>query len=82
MKIKQADYDKLKEALDGFIDNNLDKIKAHKALKLGKDIDMRFRWDLLNGSGFLNTCRLDYLNDSHIDTALKHYVDNREDLNE
>jgi len=82
MKIKQADYDKLKAALDTFIETiGIETIKAHKAKKLGKDVDMRFRWDLLNGSGF-NVCQFyGYLNDTHIDTALKHYVDGRKDLN-
>jgi hypothetical protein len=82
MKIKQADYDKLKAALDTFIETvGIATIRAHKAKRLGKDIDMRFRWDLLNGSGFLNICQLNYLNDSHIDTALKHYVAGRKDIN-
>jgi len=83
MKIKQADYNKMAAALDDFITViGIEKIKEYRAQKLGKDTDMRFRWDLLNGSKF-NICPFySYLNDNHIDTALKHYIDGRKDINE
>lgn len=46
-----------------------------------KDVNMRYRWDLLwlgirnNGNtGFLNEVLYSYLDDSHIDSALKYIV--------
>ena len=54
-----------------------DQVLAHKELCLGKDQPMRFRWDLLYAAK-LSTWICDnlysYLNDSHIDTALKSIV--------
>ena len=67
-----------------------EKIIAHKKLGLGKDKDMRFRWDLFSfsgirlgdGKGMSGDIDLyAYMNDLHIDTALKAYVDARPNFN-
>jgi len=81
MKLSVEDYNKLKTALDNIVNNHLHEILEHKAKKLGKDVDMRFRWDLLHASKFDVRYMYDYLNDNHIDTALTHYVKNNSLLN-
>ena len=49
----------------------------HKSKELGKDKDMRFRWDLFIAaklSTFASDELYQYLNDDHIDTALKSVI--------
>jgi hypothetical protein len=77
MKITPEHYSTLKSIIGSF---NREQVLAHKALKLGKDPEMRFRWDLFTfamRSGTGNITINDfyrYANDSHIDTALKRIV--------
>ena len=78
MKITEQDKKRLFSLLDARLaEIGVEKIKSHRANRLGKDIEMRFRWDLLNASKIdLTSLGLyDYLHDSHIDTALKQYVE-------
>lgn len=78
MKIQKDHFDillqaakKVKEAYPEFTLENYIKNK------IGKDHEMRFRWDLLYGSKkflpehFVCDVLYKYLNDTHIDTALK-----------
>jgi hypothetical protein len=82
MKIKEADYKQIEAAIDAAIEKmGIDKIRAYRAQKLGKDIEMRFRWDLLHFSGLNVVPFYNYLNDNHLDTALKQYVNSRPALN-
>ena len=72
MKITQADYDALKQSLTSLVPQ----AKAHREYIIAegksKDIERRLRWDMLNASGYDVLRRLyAYLNDSHIDTALR-----------
>ena len=89
MKIKNEDYLKMSNYLDSAIDHvGVEKVRAHRALGLGKDKGLRFAFDL-----WALVCRFDsealkwqcgklygYLNDAHIATALKHYVKTRIDI--
>jgi len=87
VKITKEDKDYLYKRLDETIENiGLDKILDHKNLMLGKDHNMRFRWDLFHlaeiriGDGIGVHGELDlysYMNDNHIDTVLKRYVKDR-----
>lgn len=81
MKILEADYSLMKKAIDDFIEKaGIETVLTHRAQKLGKDIEKRFRWDLLHASCFDVTPLYRYMNDEHIDSALKHYVKNNEFL--
>lgn len=74
MKITKDHYQTMKNAIDAL---PRDQIATHKALKLGKDIDMRFRWDLFSAAklhSFASDKLYQYANDTHIDTALKSIV--------
>ena len=77
MKMSKEDYTLLKESIDKSIERiGINSVLKYKSLKLGNDVEKRFRWDLLNSSSF-NTSKLpSYLNDNHIDSALKYYVKN------
>jgi hypothetical protein len=78
MKIKQSDYDSLKRELAAI---QLEKIVAHRAFLLSdkcankpKDLMMRLRWDALHSlrmGNWMSENLYTYLNDEHIDTALK-----------
>jgi len=90
MKITARDYEKLKQVLDRTIERlGVSRIKDHRSLRLGKDINRRFAWDLLNasnivigdGKGINGDINLyAYMNDDHITTAVLKYVKDREDL--
>lgn len=87
----QKDYNKLK----GYLDRAVEKhgpwaLRQHRKLKLGKDHDKRFAWDIFyfsgvklgDGVGMPGDIDLyAYLDDDHITTALLKYVREREDLN-
>lgn len=86
MKITKEDKEKLFKMMDGALLNKIDEVKKHRALKLGIDIEKRFRWDCFwaskikigDGIGIDGDINLyAYMNDDHIDTALKNYIDNR-----
>jgi len=81
MKIKPEHYNHIKQAIDA-IPEKL-KQSHFESLKLDdrvKDIGKRFRWDCFNYAG-LTTFACDtlysYMNDTHIDTALKSIVKER-----
>jgi hypothetical protein len=79
MKMTNDDYLELKDALDkGIEKRGLHKLLAHRARCLGKNPVKRFRWDLFYLVAELPQLTVTrfytYLNDSHIDTALKRYV--------
>lgn len=74
MKITAEHYDVLKTAIARL---SREECLAHKALELGKDKNMRFRWDLLYMSKMIDwVCDnlYTYLDDTHVDTALKSIV--------
>ena len=85
MKIKEPDYKQLANYMEAAIMHvGIEGIKDHRAKRLGKDPDVRFAWDIWHVA-----CRVDntackwlcdtlyeYLNDSHITTAMKHFVAN------
>lgn len=87
MKIQPEDKDKLFDLMDARIKElGVEHIRQHRSRKLGNDVEKRFRWDLLymtkirigDGVGIEGDINLySYLNDDHIDTALKDYVANR-----
>lgn len=77
MKMKPEHYNHIKEHMAKIAD----KIPAHKERIKDdpriKDLDMRIRWDWLWGTGlssWMSTNLYPYLNDTHIDTALKSIV--------
>ena len=74
MKMLKTHYDIIKDAIASL---PREQVLAHKKLKLGKDIDKRFRYDLLYACKLSNWVCDElylYLNDDHIDTALKSIV--------
>ena len=84
MKIEQSDYDYLKAAMLEVKDKipaHIDFLKQPENLAKIKDFDTRLRWDwfwaaikrkVIDGKSFYT--KLDYLNDEHINTALKKIV--------
>ena len=74
MKIKAHHYNALKEAIAKL---NKDDIKEHRLnlpfhVRPPKDIELRLRWDCLYASKAMDELPLyHYLNDNHIDTALR-----------
>ena len=48
--------------------------RAFPRAELVKDIDKRYRWDLLHESGYRAVELYDYADDTHIDTALRNIV--------
>lgn len=80
MKIKPEDYAHIVETLkQGVIDIGKEKINIHITDLAGipKDLHKRIRWDLARASGltpFFCSTLYSYLNDEHIDTALKSAV--------
>ena len=87
MKIKPEHKEKLFALLDERLSKiGWDVVKKHKELSLGNNKAMRFRWDLLWASkikigdsvGMSGDIALyDYMNDEHIDTVLRKYVEER-----
>lgn len=81
MKIKPEHYAELKSKIASFVDANREAVLAHrKSLKSDgrvRDLDMRFRWDVSHAAGVTPwACEAlyPYMNDDHIDTALRHVV--------
>lgn len=85
--MKEEDYDVLKIFLDKFVE----RIGKEKLSVIRQELnnEVKFRWFLLAGSrikigdgvginGDINI--YSYCNDTHIDTALRHYVDNSQAL--
>lgn len=77
MKIKPEHYTAIKSIIGSF---EREQVLAYKALKLGKDPERRFRWDLFTfarRSGAEKIVMDDiyrYANDNHLDTALRAIV--------
>lgn len=74
MKMSKPLFDTMNKAVTEFVHSNLEAVRTHRALELGKDIHVRFAWDILWASKIhlslrdrLNT---EELNDSHIQTAI------------
>lgn len=86
MKMVAADVDRLTKALNIVVERKgVEAIQAYHALKLGVDTDRRFRWDLLwainqDQRGPMMSDFYSYMNDNHIDTALRAYVNSRPEL--
>ena len=81
MKMTKQHYKILKDKLDTFIEKNLQEVKDHKSLRLGVDVDRRFRYDMfwaIQKHSFITEMK-EY-NDTHINTALKHYFSVKGDL--
>lgn len=80
MKIKQEDYLYIVAALrQGVIDIGKEKLNRHITHLAGipKDLHKRIRWDLARASGltpFFCDTLYKYMNDGHIDTALRSAV--------
>ena len=71
MKMTKEHYNRIKTAIAS-IPREL--ALEHKSKELGKDKAMRFRWDMFIAaklSTFAGDELYSYLNDDHIDTALK-----------
>jgi len=87
MKMSKEMFEDMKYRIDHLIATlGLSKIHAHyeflKTDERVKDIDKRFRWDLLNAINRYDGLRIldmydDGLNDTHIDSALKAYMKDR-----
>ena len=84
MKIKPEHYKVLKDGIEKI---GIEKIKLHKIdlpfrVNPPKDLNKRVRWDCLyasgikigDGIGMAGLPLYAYLNDTHIDTALKHIM--------
>lgn len=80
MKIKAEHYATLKSMLSQYSHDNREQVLAYKSLKLGKEPERRFRWDLFTfarRSGAEKIVMDDiyrYANDNHLDTALRAIV--------
>jgi hypothetical protein len=72
MKIKTADYNALRDAIEYWFRGEFTAWKDR--YKVNGLSDERFRWDCLYISRFDVSELYAYLNDSHIDTALKRIV--------
>lgn len=77
MKIKPEDFEKLKAAITP-LDTPERRARyiagAFPRAEKVKDIDQRYRWDLCWASTHPVSPLYDYLNDNHIDTALRAIV--------
>ena len=82
MKITQEHYDHMKKAINTLNRDNVDThSKTVKSSGKYKDFSKRMRWDLFymaNLTKFACDTLYDYVNDDHIDTALRSIV---KDLN-
>ena len=81
LKMKPEHYKNIAEALDAIAD----KIKAARPKYAAAGLsDMRLRWDSfaaakINGDSVNWQCKVlyPYLNDKHVDSALRHYFEHR-----
>ena len=84
MKIKKEHYEHIKQEIQNLVSaKGKETIAEYKKDLLNdtriKDINVRFRWDLLHAANLDSyVCNTLYINeglhDTHIDTALKHIV--------
>lgn len=68
MKMTSEDYEELKLAIIDTLNENPNMREEYEKMGL---TPMRYRWDLLWLSGYKVTQLYHYLNDDHIDTALR-----------
>lgn len=68
MKIKQSDYLKLEDFINQTIKAYPGIKESYQERQLSSE---RLRWDLLHFSRFDTNILYEYLNDNHIDTALR-----------
>ena len=81
MKMTQEHFNQLKQCIDNVlidhptVASEYSKGNFPRSDKV-KDINVRFRWDLYHFSGAHKACGnlYSYLNDDHIDTALRNIV--------
>ena len=80
--MRQTDFDALHEAIrDSFSPGGRNFIEGkgfsdyRKSYHAAGFSDERFRWDCLWSSGFDTSPRFSYLDDSHIDTALRRIIE-------
>ena len=86
MKINQQQFNVLKNALDQTLKLNpgvrdLYKNRQIPRAEAVKDINVRFRWDILHASNLHDFVRQLYstgVNDNHLDTALRNIIPNIE----
>jgi hypothetical protein len=74
MKIKKEHYQFLKDKMKKIVDQYPSAKSVYKKQGLS---DMRYRWDVLhatNNNQFVCDTLYQYLNDNHIDTALKNII--------
>jgi len=87
MKMTQEHFAELSAEIHHVIElAGIDQVVEFKSRKLGTDHDMRFRWDMFwhisqAKRGELTRKFYKYLNDSHIDTALKAIISKIPELN-
>ena len=75
MKMKPADFDALRNAIENaFPHNGKDYAHWRHCYRVVSHSDERFRWDCLHLSGFNTRPLYAYLHDSHIDTALRRII--------
>jgi hypothetical protein len=68
----QVDYDNLSKAIvKAVLDAEEDSYPKYTDYQVKGLSDMRYRWDLLHFSGYNVRPLYQYLNDDHIDTALR-----------
>ena len=84
MKMTKKDYEELKEKLNSIAEahGGWETLCArYRSLIVSNDLWMRFRWDVFRGLSWEEIGHLySYLNDSHIDTALRRIVPNPEEM--
>lgn len=75
MKMTPEHYALLKERLDQTIEKiGIESALEHRKKHLGKDIEMRFRWDLFWTAYTHDMSLFRIYKDDHIDTAIKKYI--------
>lgn len=71
MKIKPEHYSEIKRKIAALPQ---DQCRQHKENLRVKDLEKRFRWDCYHAAKCHNSDFYTYLNDNHIDTALKQII--------
>jgi len=69
MKMRPDDYERLTESIQSLLKRQPE-VSVETYLGQGMTAE-RFRWDALHASGFDTRALYDYLDDDHIDTALR-----------
>lgn len=82
MKISKEKYQEMVFALNAAIERiGVDRVRHHRRSNDGKNKEVRFMWDLYYAANAHHIFRGDRnINDSHIETALKKYINGRGDL--